>query len=62
MTLAAAARQWMLPLATLSGAAIAERLPTIRAGDRHLIYSTTLGEALQRGVLHDQRGRPQRVR
>ena len=39
------------PLATLSGAAVAERLPTIRAGDRHLIYSATIGEAQQRGVL-----------
>jgi hypothetical protein len=29
IALAAAARQWMLPLATLSGAAAAERLPTI---------------------------------
>jgi hypothetical protein len=36
IALAEAARQWMLPLATLSGAAVAERLPTIRVGDRHL--------------------------
>jgi hypothetical protein len=62
IALAAAARQWMLPLATLSGAAVAERLPTIRASDRHLVYSATIGEALQRGVLHQQRGRPQHVR
>jgi hypothetical protein len=60
--LAEAARQWMLPLATLSGAAVAERLPTIRAGDRHLVYSATIGEAQQRGVLQPQRGRPQRRR
>jgi len=60
IALAEAARQWMLPLATLSGAAVAERLPTIRAGDRHLIYSATIGEAQQRGVLQPQRGRPRR--
>jgi len=62
IALAEAARQWMLPLATLSGAAHAERLPTIPAGDRHLIYSATIGEALQRGVLQPQRGRPPRRR
>lgn len=60
IALAEAARQWMLPLATLSGAAVAERLPTIRAGDRHLVYSATIGEAQQRGVLLPGRGRPQR--
>ena len=60
IALAAAARAWMLPLATLSGAAAAERLPTIRAGDRHLIYSATIGEALERGLLHPARGRPRR--
>jgi hypothetical protein len=60
LLLAEAARQWMLPLATLSGAAVAERLPTIRVGDRHLIYSTTIGEAIERGVLLLQRGRPRR--
>jgi hypothetical protein len=58
IALAEAARQWMLPLPTLSGAARAERLPTIRVGDRHLIYSVTIGEALGRGVLQPQRGRP----
>jgi hypothetical protein len=62
IALAQAARQWMLPLATLSGAAVAERLPTIRAGDRHLIYSATIGEAQQNGVLQPQRGRPRRQR
>ena len=58
--LAEAARQWMLPLATLSGAAVAERLPTIRVGDRHLVYNATIGEAIERGVLRPQRGRPRR--
>ena len=62
IALAQAARQWMLPLATLSGAALAERLPTIRVGDRHLVYSATIGEAQQRGVLQPQRGRPSRRR
>jgi hypothetical protein len=62
IALAEAARQWMLPLATLSGAALAERLPTIRVGDRHLIYRATIGEALQRGVLQPQRGRPRQRR
>jgi len=60
IALAEAARQWMLPLATLSGAAVAERLPTIRVGDRHLVYSATIGEAQQRGLLQPQRGRPRR--
>jgi hypothetical protein len=58
--LAEAARQWMLPLATLSGAAVAERQPTIKTGDRHLVYSTTIGEAIERCVLRPQRGRPRR--
>lgn len=58
--LAEAARQWMLSLATLSGAASAERLPTIRMGDRHMVYSATICEAQQRGVLQLQRGRPRR--
>jgi hypothetical protein len=58
--LADAARQWMLPLPTLSGAAVAERLPTMRVGDRHLVYSATIGEAIARGVLRSQRGRPRR--
>ena len=62
LLLAEAARQWMLPLPTLSGAAVAERLPTIRMGDRHLIYSATIGEAQQRGVLQPQRGRQPRRR
>jgi hypothetical protein len=60
IALAEAARQWMVPLPTLSGAALAERLPTIRAGDRHLVYSATIGEAQQRGLLLLQRGRPRR--
>jgi hypothetical protein len=58
--LAEAARQWMLPLPTLSGAAVAERLPTMRVGDRHLVYSPTIGEAIARGALRSQRGRPRR--
>lgn len=58
--LAEAARQWRLPLGTLSGAALAERLPTIHVGDRHLVYRTTIGEAQQRGLLQPQRGRPRR--
>lgn len=62
IALAEAARQSILPLATLSGAAVAKRLPTIRAGDRHLVYSATIGEAQQRGVLLPGRGRPQRRR
>jgi hypothetical protein len=62
IALAEAARAWMLPLATLSGAAVAERLPTIRCGDRHLVYRTTIGEALERRVLQSQRGRPRRLR
>jgi hypothetical protein len=62
IALAEAARQWILPLATLSGAAVAERLPTIRVGDRHLIYSATIGEAQRRGVLQPRRGRPSRRR
>ena len=62
IALAEAARQWMLPLATLSGAAVAERLPTIHVGDRHLIYPTTIGEALGRGMLQPQRGRPRQRR
>jgi len=62
IALAEAARAWMLPLATLSGAAVAERLPTIRCADRHLVYTTTIGEALERRVLQSQRGRPRRMR
>jgi len=60
IALAEAARQWMLPLATLGGAAAAERLPTIRAGNRHLVYPATIDEALRRGMPHDHRGRPRR--
>lgn len=60
IALAEAVRQWMLPFPPLSGAAVAERLPIIRIGDRHLIYSATIGEAQQRGLLQGQRGRPRR--
>jgi len=43
IALAEAAWQWMLPLPTLSGAAVDERLPTIRVGDRHLVYILSMG-------------------
>ena len=62
MLLAEAAREWMIPLATLTSAAAHDRLPTIRVGDRQLIYSATIAEAQRRGLLHLQRGRPRRVR
>lgn len=58
--LADAARQIGLPLPTLANAAGQERLPTIRAGDRHLVYLATIREALDRGLLHLARGRPRR--
>lgn len=60
LLLADAARQLGLPLATLANAAARERLPTIRAGDRHLVYLATIVEAQGRGLLHPQRGRPRR--
>jgi hypothetical protein len=58
--LAEAARQSMIPLATLAKAALEERLPTIRAGDRQLVYLATIVEAQQRGLLHAGPGRPRR--
>lgn len=58
--LADAARQFGIPLPTLANAAVGERLPTIRAGDRHLVYLATVVEAQDRGLLHFQRGRPRR--
>jgi hypothetical protein len=58
--LADAARQLDIPLPTLANAAVSERLPTIRAGDRHLVYLATVVEAQDRGLLHFQRGRPRR--
>ncbi|NTU81427.1 MAG: hypothetical protein HGA45_18945 [Chloroflexales bacterium] len=58
--LADAARQLGTPLPTLANAAVGERLPTIRAGDRHLVYLVTVVEAQDRGLLHFQRGRPRR--
>jgi hypothetical protein len=58
--LAEAARQWMLPLVTLTTAVAQDRLPTIHVGDRHLIYVSTIAEAQARGLLHHQRGRPPR--
>ncbi len=60
VVLAEAARQWMLPLATLTSAVAQDRLPAIRSGDRQLIYSTTIAEAQERGLLHPHRGRPRR--
>jgi hypothetical protein len=58
--LAEAARQWMVPLATLTTAVAQDRLPTIHVGDRHLVYTSTIAEAQARGLLHQQRGRPSR--
>lgn len=58
--LADAARQLALPLPTLANAATVDRLPTIRVGDRQLIYLATITEAQERGLLHAQRGRPRR--
>jgi hypothetical protein len=60
LLLADAARQVGAALATLANAAVRERLPTMRAGDRHLVYLATLDEAYARGLLHLQRGRPRR--
>jgi len=61
LLLADAARQRGIPLPTLANAAMRDRLPTIRAGDRHLVYLATIIEAQERGLLHIQRGRPQRT-
>lgn len=58
--LADAARQFGIPLPTLANAAVRDRLPTIRTGDRHLVYLPTILEAQERGLLHVQRGRPRR--
>jgi hypothetical protein len=58
--LAEAARQWMVPLATLTTAVAQDRLPTMRVGDRHLVYPSTIAEAQARGLLRQQRGRPSR--
>jgi hypothetical protein len=60
--LAKAARQWMVPLATLTTAMAQDRLPAIHVGDRHLVYPSTIAEAQARGLLHHQRGRPSRRR
>lgn len=62
LLLADAARQLGIPLPTLANAAVRDRLPTIHAGDRHLIYLATVVEAQDRGLLHVQRGRPRRQR
>jgi hypothetical protein len=58
--LAEAARNWMIPLQTLAKAAKEERLPTIQAGDRQLVYLDTIHEAQQRRLLHHAPGRPRR--
>lgn len=58
LLLADAARQLGFPLPTLASAAVRGRLPTIRAGDRHLIYLATVIEAQNRDLLHLHRGRP----
>ena len=60
--LATAAAQLRMPLATLARAAAADRLPTIRAGDRHMVYLATIGDAIVRRQLHPQAGRPRRGR
>ncbi|PDV98964.1 hypothetical protein A9Q02_14020 [Candidatus Chloroploca asiatica] len=62
LRLADAARQLGYPLPTLAKAAAEDRLPTIHVGDRHLVYLATVTEAHDRGLLHDQRGRPPRKR
>jgi len=51
LLLADAARQLAMPLPTLANAAVRDRLPTIRAGDRHLIYLATITEAQDQGLL-----------
>jgi len=58
--LAAAARHYMIPLPTLAKAALEERLPTMRAGDRQLVYLSTVAEAQERKLLHHAPGRPRR--
>lgn len=60
LLLADAARQARIPLATLANAAARDRLPTIQAGDRHLVYLETIHESEGRRMLHGQRGRPKR--
>lgn len=60
LLLADAARQLNIPLPTLANAAGRERLPTIRVGDRNLVYYETVIEAQERGQIHMQRGRPPR--
>lgn len=53
--LAEAARRVGMPLITLAKAAEQGRLPTIQAGDRQLIYLSTIGEARERGLLRGRR-------
>lgn len=60
MLLAKATECTHIPLPTLQSAASSERLPTILAGDRQLVYVDTIVEAQQRGLLGLGRGRPRR--
>ena len=62
LPLVTAAAQLYMPLATLARAAAADRLPTIRTGDRHMVYLATITEAIARRQLHPQAGRPRRGR
>jgi len=54
--LAEVSRHCMIPIQTLAKTALEERLPTIRVGDRQLIYLTTIAEAQQRRRLHHTLG------
>jgi hypothetical protein len=60
MLLAEAARDAMIPLPTLAKAAQEERLLTIRAGDRQIVYLSTIREAQQLALLHHAPGRPRK--
>lgn len=62
ISLAEAARAWMLPLSTLTTAAEQGRLPTLPGGGRRLVYASTIREAQDRGLLQPTRGRPRRMR
>lgn len=56
--LAEAAREWMLPLATLVSASAPDMLPTLRGGNRQLVYTTSIREAQENGLLHTGHGQP----
>ena len=49
LLLAEAARQLSIPLPTLANAAVGERLPTIRAGDRHLVQHPSTSDDFRVG-------------